>query len=229
MIVEKPRVFVSGGDGILATALRTHFPDAYFYNRSQCDITSRISLNSVFQEVKPNIVLHCGAITGHNVTPMAYMEANIVGTANIVRQCARWNARLIYPSTDYLGAKHEDDPVKPVNDYAASKLGGELCVRMLPNSLIVRGSWYDKLDYEEAAVDAYTSKVHVSQAAAWIAKLALTDCTGIVNIGGPRQPIFDIVREHKADVRPVLREELTWPIPADASLDTSRFQALGLS
>lgn len=224
-------VLVTGGSGILATALRAHFPEASYRSREVCDVTNRIGLNAVFQEAKPQLVIHCGAITGHNVTPMAYMEANIVGTANIVRQCARWNARLIYPSTDYLGAKQEDDPVKPVNDYAASKLGGELCVRMLPNSLIVRGSWYDELHYDFAATDAYTSKVHVSDAAAWIAKLALSQVTGIINIGGPRRSIWQIANRHDALVVPILRGELglDYELPADASLDTSRFQALGLA
>lgn len=224
-------VLVTGGSGILATALRAHFPEASYRSREVCDVTNRIGLNAVFQEVKPQLVLHCGAVTGHNVTPMTYMEANIVGTANIVRQCQKWNARLIYPSTDYLGAKHEDDPVKPVNDYAASKLGGELCVRMLQNSLIVRGSWYDKLEYQKAAYDAFTSKVHVSQAAAWIAKLALTDYTGIVNIGGPRRSLWQIATQVGLPAISVTRDELDLPyeIPADASLDTSRFQALGLA
>lgn len=223
-------ILVTGAGGILATALRAHFPEASYRSRESCDVSNRIGLNAVFQEVKPQLVLHCGATTAHNATPMAYMEANIVGTANIVRQCARWNARLIYPSTDYLGAKHEDDPVKPVNDYAASKLGGELCVRILPNSLIVRGSWYDKTAYTAAATDAYTTKVHVSQAASWIAKLALSQVTGVINIGGPRRSIYDIACEaNTTDFYSETRNMIDWPIPADASLDTSRFQALGLA
>lgn len=228
---RRVNILITGGDGILATALRAHFPKAVYRTRAQCDVTDSLLVANTFYDEIPQLVIHCGAATAHDRSPMAYMEVNIVGTANIVRQCARHKARLIYPSTDYLGAKHEDDPVKPVNDYAASKLGGEMCVRMLPNSLIVRGSWYDQLNYDYAASNAFTSKIPVAQAAAWIAKLALSDATGVVNIGGKKRSIFSIVHdEFNGQVKRIRRQALDvgYDFPADSSLCTTRFQSLGL-
>jgi len=59
------------------------------------------------------------------------------------------NIKLIYFSTSYVypGEKNnykEDSPVRPINKYALSILGGETSVGMYKNSLILRLSMTEK-------------------------------------------------------------------------------------
>ena len=56
------------------------------------------------------------------------IEKNIIGTANITTVCSDLNVKLIYISTCYVypglkGNYSETSPVKPINNYAWSKLG----------------------------------------------------------------------------------------------------------
>ena len=71
------------------------------------------------------------------------INLNIIGTANVTRSCSLLKIKLIYFSTNYVypgktGNYKENDSLKPFNNYAWSKLGGECSVRLYKNSLILR-------------------------------------------------------------------------------------------
>lgn len=218
------RVLVTGGSGIMATALAPYFPLAEYRSHGECDVTNPVRVRQVFQEVRPELVIHCAALTAHNAEPHAYVVANIEGTCHVVAQARRCNARLVYLSTDYLAAPREDDAVRPVNPYAASKYAGEIAVRSVPNGLVIRGSWYDRLELDRAATDAFTTKLPVAKAAYYVAILATSAHTGTVNIAGPRRSFYDIALEFNEQVLPVSRHSIRLPyeLPADTSLDTTR-------
>lgn len=221
------KILVTGGDGILAQALRLYFPLATYLDRTACDVANAQAVRLAFQEHKPELVIHCAAMTSHNAEPFAYAVTNIQGTLNVVAQSKRHATRMVYPSTDYLGARRECDAVAPVNEYAASKYAGECVALSLGHALVVRGSWYSRLAYSHAATDAFTTKLPVAKAAYQIAVLATSDKTGVVNIAGPRRSIYDIALEFNERVMPVSRLQVRcgYEIPADCSLDTSRLQA----
>jgi dTDP-4-dehydrorhamnose reductase len=218
---------VTGGEGILATALRQYFPYADYCGREVCDVTRPEHVRMAFQNLKPDLVIHCAAVTSHNAEPFAYVQANIQGTVNVAAQAKKLGARVIYPSTDYLGTRTETGPVAPVNTYAASKYAGECVVRTLGNALVVRGSWYSRLDLSHAATDAFTSKLPVDRAAYFVSILATSSRTGVVNIAGPRRSIYDIALSFNERVTPVSRTAIHcgYPIPEDCSLDTARLQS----
>jgi dTDP-4-dehydrorhamnose reductase len=225
------RILVTGGDGILAQALRPYFPLADYYSKSECDVTNAGQVRAAFNHTKPELVIHCAATTAHDADPMAYVAVNIQGTCNVVAQSRRCGARLLYLSTDYLGAPREGDKVAPVNAYAATKYAGEIsvCVQQPgANALAIRGSWYSTLDWTYAATDAYTSKLPVDKAAYYIAALAVSSAQGVVNIGGQRRSLYEIALEFNEQVVPVKREQLGLPyqIPADCSLDTTKLNRL---
>jgi dTDP-4-dehydrorhamnose reductase len=218
------RILVTGGEGILASALKQYFPYADYYGRETCDVTRPESVRCAFQNTKPDLVIHCAAQTSHNAEPFSYVQTNIQGTANVAAQAKKLRARLVYLSTDYLGAHREGDPVSPVNEYAASKYAGECVVRTLGNALVVRGSWYSRLDLSHAATDAFTSKLPVDRAAYFVASLAVSAHTGLVNIAGPRRSIYEIALEFNPRVTPVPRTAIHcgYPIPEDCSLSTEK-------
>jgi dTDP-4-dehydrorhamnose reductase len=222
------RILVSGGDGILAQALRPYFPLATYCNREEMDVANAAQVRSVFHDTKPELVIHCAAVTSHNAEPVAYDLVNVEGTRHMVAQSQAVGGRVIFPSTDYLGTRREGDPVAPVNAYAASKYSGELCVSVLRDGLVVRGSWYSRYELTHAATDAYTSKLPVEKAAYYIAVLATSAHTGVVNIGGQRRSYYEIALAFNERVIPVERRQLRLPyeIPRDCSLDTSRLNRI---
>jgi dTDP-4-dehydrorhamnose reductase len=169
------------------------------------------------------LFIHGAGLPGHDAEPAAYTVGNIQGTINVALAARKLGARLVYPSTDYLGARNESDPVRPVNAYAGSKLAGEVVVSGV-QGLVVRGSWYSRLDYSHAATDAFCTKLPVAQAAHWIAVLSTSTHTGVVNIGGPRRSLYELALQFNERVIPVSRHQIRcgYEIPADASLDTTR-------
>ena len=218
------RILVTGGDGILAHALRPYFPLADYYGRETCDVTRPEQVRMAFQHTKPEIVIHCAAVTSHNAEPFSYVQGNIQGTVNVAAQAKKCGARVVFPSTDYLGAYREGDAVSPVNEYAASKYAGECVVRTLGNALVVRGSWYSRLELSHAATDAFGTRLPVDRAAYYVATLAVSSATGLVNIGGHRRSVYEIALEFNPRVIPVSRAQIHcgYEIPADASLSTEK-------
>lgn len=218
------RILVTGGSGILATELRKFFPLAGYYGKEDCDVTNPHEVRAAFQETRPEIVIHCAALTAHNAEPYAYVVGNIQGTCNVVGQAKRCGARFIYPSTDYLGARQEAAPVCPVNAYAASKYAGELVTASIPHSLVVRGSWYSRLELSHAATDAFTTKLPVDRAAYYIAALSTSSLTGVINIGGQRRSYYEVALEFNERVIPVSRHQIKcgYEIPFDCSLNTEK-------
>lgn len=221
------RILVTGGEGILATALKAYFPYADYCGRETCDVTRSEHVRNAFNQLKPEIVIHCAAVTSHNAEPMSYVMGNIQGTVNVVAAARKCGARLVFPSTDYLGARREDDPVQPVNAYAASKYAAELSVHLLSTGLAVRGSWYSRLDYSHAATDAFTSKLPVDRAAYYVATLAVSHHTGVVNIAGPRRSLYELALGFNERVVPVERRQIHcgYEIPGDCSLSTEKLTA----
>lgn len=222
------RILVTGGDGILAQALRPFFPFGTFLGRGECDVTNPNQVRAVFNEVKPEIVIHCAACTAHNAEPMAYVMANVVGTVHVAVAVRKVGARMVYPSTDYLGARLESDSVRPVNAYAASKYAGEIVVGSATPGLVVRGSWYSHPTYSHAATDAFTSRLPVDKAAYYVATLAVSSATGVVNIGGQTRSVYEIALEFNPRVTPVGRQQIHcgYEIPADCSLDTAKLNRI---
>lgn len=226
-------ILVTGGHGRLGIALQVQLPDAMFLGRGDLNITNTERVHDCFHEQRPTVVIHLAAETSPDFPSLHYLRTNIQGTSHVAYWAMVYKARLIYTSTDYVypgvtGDYREDDPVLPIGRYAASKLAGEYAVACVPNHLIIRGSWYDRLTHAQAPVDAFTSKLRVAEVAPILAKLALSDATGVVNVGGPRRSLYDVVREDNPDVEPVKRHQIAapYPIPADVSLNTAKMRAI---
>lgn len=226
-------IAVTGGNGLLATALRDYFPYADYLSRESCDVANYGSVKGWFGKHKYDLIIHAGAETRGYAPAPQFLHANIIGTVNMVQWAMQQNARFVYTSTDYVykgtGSHTEDEGVFPRNGYSWSKLGGECAVQLHPNSLIVRGSWYGTLELREASTDGYTGKVPVAKAACQIAQLAVSSATGIVNVGGPRRSMFEIVvTEFNPRCQPMLRRDAQthYSIPADTSLNLNRMATI---
>ncbi len=103
------------------------------------DILSK-ELRYVFEEVKPNYVVHLAArtsVTESSVDPAGYSETNVAGTVNVLENCMRWNVvKFVLASSASVygpfqgGLVSETHSTVPVSFYGFYKLAAEQCVRM---------------------------------------------------------------------------------------------------
>jgi UDP-glucuronate 4-epimerase len=103
----------------------------------QMDIADTAGLSAVFEAAKPEAVLHLAAQAGVRYSlenPMAYVETNLVGFANMLECCRRHPPRhLVFASSSSVYGANPDLPWSerqnvdhPVSLYAATKKSNEL-------------------------------------------------------------------------------------------------------
>ncbi len=152
------KVFVIGASGLVGGNFMTHLkeeghecvgthttletPDTVFFDAINIDDPKNYNLDSF----KPDVIVHCAALAH-----VDYCEANVeesyqktVQTAiNVISLCRKYNASLVYTSTDYVfdgknGPYVETDAVNPLSVYGKHKLEVEqIMQRELPNSGII--------------------------------------------------------------------------------------------
>ena len=145
------RVLITGHRGQLGRELCARLPDAAGADLPEVDITSPPSIDAAVDAARPDVIIHCAAMTnvdGAARDPAAAYRVNGLGSQNVAQAAARINAPLVYVSTNEVfdGAKVEPyfefDTPNPGNAYGRSKLAGEWYVAHLTNRFyIVRTSW----------------------------------------------------------------------------------------
>jgi len=161
----KERLLITGGSGLLGSSiakLSASDFDVYATYHSQprksknyfslpLDIKNKQQVVTIFQEIRPKVVIHAAALVNIDYCEEHVDEAwmtNVGGTENIVLASKNIGARLIYISTDSVfdgdkGMYREDDLVNPLNTYATTKLEGEnIVLRLLPDAIIARTVFY---------------------------------------------------------------------------------------
>jgi len=114
------------------------------YKHYRLDITDQTSLEKMFKEHKPSRVANLAAQAGVRYSmenPLAYINSNIVGFANILENCRHYGVKhLVYASSSSVyGANtkmpfSEHDSVNhPLSVYAASKISNELMAHAYSN------------------------------------------------------------------------------------------------
>tara|TARA_R110002074_G_scaffold344147_1_gene514584 strand:- start:355 stop:1050 length:696 start_codon:yes stop_codon:yes gene_type:complete len=201
---------MSGGTGKFAQQILKHNNnyDIIAPSHSEMDISNIGELEKYFVENSPDIFLHTAAMTRpmvrHIVDPSLSIQTNIIGTSNVALMCIKYGAKLVYLSTDYVypgtsGEYKEEDPVKPFNEYAWSKLGGECAAQLCKDALILRMSMSDKpFPHRKAFVDVKKNMIYNDAAAKLV--LRLLDSKGVVNVGGEPRYIYDFVKEHNPNI-----------------------------
>lgn len=195
------KIVVTGGSGrfskILKQVKSTH--KLFFPNKNELDILKPKSIESYLKAKKPDIILHLAGLSRpmeiHNKEIEKSIDLNIIGTANITKICVELNIKLIFISTSYVypgekGNYNEYDPIKPINNYGLSKMGGEAAVQMYKNSLIIRASMTEKpFVHKKAFSDFITNFTYHEDIFEII--LNTIDQKGILNIGGKSQSVYD--------------------------------------
>lgn len=151
-------ILVTGSKGQLGTEL-CHLlderqEDYVAVDVAEMDILDETKVEEVFEQVQPTLVYHCAAYTAVDAAEDEGKELNyainVTGTENVAKACAKFNATLVYISTDYVfdGQKPvgeewlETDTPDPQTEYGRTKrLGEEAVEKHLDNYYIIRTAW----------------------------------------------------------------------------------------
>ena len=196
----KKLIIVTGGNGRFAKVLKENSKlNLKFLDKKKLNILDTNSIEKNISKYKPKILLHCAALSRpmdvHYSNISKSIDLNIIGTANVVKMCQRYNVKLIFFSTGYVyegtkGNYKESDPVKPFNNYGLSKLAGECAVQMYKNSLILRVTMTEKpFIHSKAYSNLYTNYMFHEDVVKILPKLI--DNFGIINVGGKSRSVFD--------------------------------------
>ena len=113
------------------------------------DLTDLDSCRRVFENARPEAVVHSAALTNVDLCEVEKETAwriNVYGTELIARLCKEFNCFMVFISTDYVfngekGLYSEEDQPDPINYYGYTKLKAEEAVRSILNDYcIVRTS-----------------------------------------------------------------------------------------
>jgi len=148
------RILVTGGDGLLAYALRAPAPadcELTFLSRADFDLTAPEQMRERLDALRPEVVINTAA---YNLVERCEQErelswaVNATGPGILAKICAEKNIRLVHYGTDYVfdGEKEspyvETDAPHPLNHYGAGKLAGEQAVLAAsPKHVVMRTSW----------------------------------------------------------------------------------------
>ncbi len=160
------KILITGGKGMLGRTLRRRFADHELFvaDLPEVDILDRAALAETFAAFKPDVVIHCAAMTKVDdceTNEELAFRLNGMGSLNVATACRNCGARLIAISTDYVfsgdtrewalcpggprdeGAGwRETDVTFPRTVYGKSKLAGERSVLdILPEAVVLRIAW----------------------------------------------------------------------------------------
>ena len=209
----KRKILVTGGEGRFAKVLKSKNKklNLIFVNKKYCNILDEYSLEKCIKKYKPKIILHCAGLSKpmsiHENNISKSIDLNIIGAANVTKLCKKFNLKLIYFSTGYVyegtkGNYSENDPVKPFNNYALSKLGGECAVSMYKNSLILRITMTEKPFVHKKAFSNLKSNFMFHEDLTEILPKILNK-KGIINIGGPSQSVYSFAKKFNPKVKKI--------------------------
>jgi dTDP-4-dehydrorhamnose reductase len=149
------RIFVAGGSGQLARALKARGQEAGHvvetFGRPELDLASAADPASLIAGFEPDVVINAAAYTAVDkaeAEPELAFAVNRDGAARLAASARRLDLPFLHVSTDYVfdgekGAPYrEGDATAPLGVYGRSKLEGEAAVRTAhPDALIFRTSW----------------------------------------------------------------------------------------
>ena len=230
------KILITGARGFLGSRLAAYFKDKYEVwapSHAEFDFTEEDLTMAALQKFRPDVVLHCGAISDVGVcekNPELSMKVNVLGTLYLARACNAVGSRLIYCSSDqvyfvnpregmceaeFLKPHTEAETLEPLPLYGQHKLMAEKsAMEACPDTIALRLTWmYDYLTDREMANGRRNLLTMVTDAIAAKEQMIFseTDFRGVTDVN-------EVVRNM----------ELLWTLPAGiynfgSSNDTSMY------
>lgn len=146
-------VLITGAGGMLGRSLRQRLSghQVFALGRDDLDVTCQKSVFESFQALKPDVVIHCAAMTQVDDCETKQEHAfavNHLGSLHVAQAAKQIQTRLIAISTDYvfkgdaLKPYPENAPTEPQTIYGKSKLEGEQAIlQEYSDALVARVAW----------------------------------------------------------------------------------------
>lgn len=233
MSLKNKKIVITGGNGRFANVLKQSKNNLKFYypDKKNLNILKTSSIKNYLKKIKPKYLIHAAALSRpmslHDKNISKSIDLNIIGTCNVVKICSELKIKLIYFSTGYVyegkrGNYNEEDPLKPVNNYAWSKLGGECAVTLYKNSLILRITMCEKpFIHSSAFHDIKTNFIFHDEVASMIPKII--DKKGIINVGGKIQSIYSFAKKTNKNIKKKSGKKL---FPLNPSMNVSKLNKI---
>ena len=232
----KKLILVTGGQGRFSKILKKNNKhlNLYFSSKNECNILNIKSLERIVKKIKPQIIMHCAALSRpiniHEKNISKSIDLNIIGTANVTKVCEKYNLKLIYFSTGYVyegkkGNYSESDPVKPFNNYGLSKLGGECAVSMYKNSLILRITMTEKPFLHKKAYSNLKSNFMFHEDLVKILPKILNQ-KGILNVGGKSQSVYSFAKLNYKKVKKINANKKK--LPLNQTMNLSKLKKINI-
>ena len=150
------KLLITGGKGMLGRTLQRRLAghEIVVADLPEWDITDADAFTAGLMAEKPDVVVHCAAMTKVDdceARRELAFKLNEEGSRNVALACKVCGARLFAISTDYVfsgeppkepWAWSETDVPRPRTVYGASKFAGEQAIQMiLPEAAIIRIAW----------------------------------------------------------------------------------------
>lgn len=208
------KILITGGSGLLGSNLKNDLMgkgyEVYAPTHQEMDITSRESLSCIIDKFKPEILIHCAAISKFDVAesrPMDTIEINIIGTCYITQECMKSGIKLVYISTSHVfdgndGNYKFDDKINPLTKYSKSKAAGEMASLICENSLVIRTEFCGtEFPFETAFDDKYSSKEYIDLLIPRISEKCISNQLGICHVAGPRRSFYEFGKLRNPNVK----------------------------
>ena len=230
-------IVVTGGNGRFASVLKKIKTKhkIYYPSKNELDITKPKLIKKYLEKKRATIVIHLAALSRpmnlHDKNICKSINLNIIGTSNITCLCAEKKIKLIYFSTSYVypgikGNYQENASLKPINNYAWSKLGGECAVQLYKNSLILRVCMTEKpFIHKEAFSDVKSNFIYHEEIADILLKLI--HLKGIINIGGPIKSVYNFAKAlNPKIIKKSAKRTMPTKYPLNQSMNISKFKKI---
>ena len=235
----KNKIVFTGGSGRFGKIFKEKEKNTkfkfFFPSKKNLNILDVNSIERYLVRKKPKYLIHLAGLSRpmsiHDKNIDQSIDKNIIGTANVTKVCFNLKIKLVYISTCYVypgikGNYSELSPLKPINNYAWSKLGGECAVMLYKNSLILRTSVTEKpFVHKGAFKDFKTNFIFHEDLVPKILKVI--NQNGIINIGGKSQSVYNFAKKYNPKIKKFsARKILGKNAPLNITMNIKKFRKL---
>lgn len=234
------KIIITGGEGLLGTALGKTIFHSTGLSRNELDITNKKQVEKQLKKLKPDIIIHTAALTSIRISEtnkkLAY-KTNVEGTKNLIKACASIVPKcyFVYISTACVfdgvdGMYTENDLPYPKNYYSLTKYVAEEIIKSsnLKNWLIIRTNFIARQPwpYPKAFKDRYGTYLYSDDLASAISEIIKKKLTGIIHITGDKKlSMLKAASFTTPDIKSMTYKDYNGPpLTQDMSLDSLRLK-----